>query len=143
MDEGLDTGNIAQQAPLTLPDGISTQEADLLTGKLGGKLLVKTLDQLADGTFKSTPQPAGGSSYPWPLAHDFHIPVSWSAQRAFNFIRGTEEFRQPFVIEIEHEKIVAKTAVTYHPTRKLNQPILQINDETWIQFTPGAVQITL
>ncbi|MFO7679537.1 MAG: formyltransferase family protein, partial [Chloroflexota bacterium] len=35
MDEGLDSGDIALQAPLTLPDGVSGPEADVLSGSLG------------------------------------------------------------------------------------------------------------
>ena len=149
MDEGLDTGDIAQQAPLTLSDGISGPAADTLTGTLGGQLLVNTLNQLADGTLKRSPQPSGGSSHPWPQAVDFHIPVSWSARRAFNFMRGTAEFDQPYVIEMEDDEIVVKTvctesaetAVSYQPDTQLPRPLHQIDGETWIQFSPGALQI--
>ncbi len=101
MDNGLDTGDIAQQARLTLPDGISSPEADALTGTLGGQLLVNTLKQLAKGTLLRTPQTADGSTQPWPQPADFRIPVSWSARRAFNFMRGTAVFGQPYVIELE------------------------------------------
>lgn len=142
MDTGLDTGDIANQAPLTLPDGISGAKADRITGKLGGQLFVKTLTQLAQGTFSPTPQPSGGSTQPWPQAEDFRIPVSWSAQRAFNFMHGTIEFGQPYVIELKEEKVLAKTAVSYQKNTQLDHPVQQIDGKTWVQFSPGAVQIS-
>ena len=37
MDENLDTGDIAEQAPLHLPDGIAGPKADELCAKAGGE----------------------------------------------------------------------------------------------------------
>lgn len=110
MDEGLDSGDIALQAPLTLPDGISGPEADGLSGSLGGKLLVDALHRLASGSLTRTPQPSGGNVQPWPQAADFRIPASWPARRAFNFMRGTAVFGQPFVLELEKGEMVVATA---------------------------------
>lgn len=140
MDAGLDTGDIAQQAPLILPDGISGQEADGLTGTLGSQLLIKTLNQVTDNTFTPIPQPEGGSTQPWPQAADFRIPISWSAQRAFNFMRGTAEFGQPFVIEMEDEEIVVKTAVSFTQGTILSQPA---EGHIHIQFADGVVTASL
>ena len=139
MDTGLDTGNIVQQEPLTLPDGISGQEADVATATLGGHLLVKALNQLTNGTFTSIPQPTGGSNHPWPQPADFRIPVSWSARHAFNFMRGTTEFGQPFVIEMEKGEIKVKTAVSFSQGTILNQPYQTDRDKIQIQFTDGVV----
>jgi len=139
MDTGLDTGNIVQQEPLTLPDGISGQEADVATATLGGHLLVKALNQLTNGTFTSIPQPTGGSNHPWPQPADFRIPVSWSARHAFNFMRGTTEFGQPFVIEMEKGEIKVKTAVSFSQGTILNQPYQTDRDKIQIQFTDGMV----
>jgi methionyl-tRNA formyltransferase len=111
MDAGLDTGDIAAQAPLTLPDGISGLEADEKTAVLGGQLLVETLTRLANGTLTRTTQPPGGSAQPWPQAADFRIPASWSLRRAYNFMRGTAVFGQPFVVEMEDREEMWVTAV--------------------------------
>ncbi|MCZ7671365.1 MAG: hypothetical protein M5U34_31650 [Chloroflexi bacterium] len=110
MDEGLDTGDIAAQAPLTLPTGVSGREADLLTGTLGGQLLVSSLRQLANGSLTRSPQPSGGSAQPWPQAKDFRVPTTWSARRAFNFMRGTAEFGRPYMIEMAAGEIGVEAA---------------------------------
>jgi methionyl-tRNA formyltransferase len=139
MDDSLDTGAIVQQAPFSLPDGISGPEADKLAGTLGGQLLVKTINQLATNTFAPIPQPNGGSTQSWPQAADFRVPVSWSAQRAFNFMRGTAEFGQPFVIELEDREIVVKTAVSYTQNATLNKLYKTLGDTIQIQFADGVV----
>src|SRR5437868_7771728 len=46
MDEGMDTGDILAQAPITVPDGMSYTEIELQCAKLGGELLVYTTRQL-------------------------------------------------------------------------------------------------
>lgn len=139
MDEGLDTGDIAQQAPLTLPTGISGQEADGLTGRLGGQLLVNTLTRLANGTFTPIAQPAGGSFQPWPQAADFRISVSWSARRAFNFMRGTAVFGQPYLLELAEGERVVQTAVSFYQGVQLSQPVVRQDNHIHIQFVDGVL----
>ena len=140
MDDGLDTGDIAQQAPLILPAGISGQEADVLTGRLGGQLLIKTLTQLANDTLTPIFQPAGGSSQPWPQAADFRVPVFWTVRRAFNFMRGTAVFGQPFVVELaDGAEIGVQTAVAFSQNAQLSQLIVRQGNHLHIQFVDGVL----
>lgn len=97
MDAKLDTGDIAGQRPLALPDGIAGAEADALCAAMGGDLLAEVLAQLADGSLQRRPQPAGGSYQPSPTADDFAFDASWDARRAFNFLRGTAEWGLPYI----------------------------------------------
>ncbi len=141
MDDGLDTGDIALQAPLSLPDGISGPAADALAADLGGQLLVEAITQLQAGTLPRRPQGANGRSYPSPQPADFHIPTSWPARRAFNFMRGTASWERPFIIETDSERLAAKTAVAYSAQGQLPRPVTQENGRTHIQFTPGILTI--
>jgi len=167
MDEGLDTGDIAAQAPLTLPTGVSGREADLLTGTLGGQLLVSSLRQLANGSLTRSPQPSGGSAQPWPQAKDFRVPTTWSARRAFNFMRGTAEFGRPYMIEMAAGEIGGEAApstssgtastgsgtastgsvltgsgaMSFTPGSVLSQPCVSEGDTVLVQFADGVVTI--
>lgn len=141
MDDGLDTGDIALQAPLSLPDGISGPAADALAADLGGQLLVEAITQLQAGTLPRRPQGANGRSYPSPQPADFHIPTSWPARRAFNFMRGAANWERPFIIETVSERLAAKTAVAYSAQGQLPRPVTQENGRTHIQFTPGILTI--
>ncbi|MBE2224624.1 MAG: hypothetical protein IAF02_24000, partial [Anaerolineae bacterium] len=80
-----------------------------------------------------------GSHHPWPQTADFRIPASWMARRAYNFMRGTAEFGQPYLIEIGDEEIGVKTAVSYTQNATLNQPYQTSGDTIQIQFVDGVV----
>lgn len=92
MDARLDTGDIAGQGTVALPNGISGGEADALCARAGGDLLAEVLGQLADGSVERRPQPAEGSYQPAPTEADFRLDTSWDVHRVFNFMRGTAEW---------------------------------------------------
>lgn len=141
MDEGLDTGDIALQAPLMLPEGISGPAADGLLADAGGQLLVAALARLQDGTLPQQPQVGHGRSAPSPQPADFHIPTTWSARRAFNFMRGATDWGRPFTILAGDERLVGQTAVTYRPDGQLPRPFVRQGAVTHVQFSPGILTI--
>ena len=139
MDEGLDTGDIAAQAALELPDGISGVEADRLCSTRGGKLMVEVVHSLERGTLARRMQPEGGSTYPAPSAGDFALDTSWPARRAFNFMRGTREWNQPYMVELDGERLSLTMALSYSAEQKLDRAYVRSAREVWIQFTPGVL----
>ena len=100
MDAGLDTGDIAGQRTVALPEGISGREADALCARAGGDLLVQVVGQLADGSAQRRPQPAGGSYQPSPSEDDFRLDTGWDVRRAFNFMRGTAEWGMDYPVKV-------------------------------------------
>jgi methionyl-tRNA formyltransferase len=63
MEEGLDTGPILMQQPLSIgPAATSVGLTDALA-QLGGELIVAALDRLAQGTLMPHPQPLEGVTY--------------------------------------------------------------------------------
>jgi len=100
MDAGLDTGDIAGQRTVALPDGISGGEADASCASAGGDLLAKVLVQLASGQVERHPQPAEGSYQTSPGADDFVLDMGWDVRRAFNFMRGTAEWGMAYSVSV-------------------------------------------
>jgi methionyl-tRNA formyltransferase len=139
MDEGLDTGDIALQASLTFPDGISGAQAEQMCAERGGRLMVEVIKQLVIGNWKRQPQAEGGTYYPAPTPDDFRLDTSWSARRAFNFMRGTAEWARPYPIHIAGKEVVLRTAVSHHPNQTIPQPILWHGRTVSIQFSPGVL----
>lgn len=139
MNTRFDTGNILAQTPITLPDGISGPEADQLMANAGGELIVKLLNQLQEGQLLPVPQSGTGSHFSYPEATDFHIPTSWSAQRAFNFMQGVAEWKRPFTIYTPQKILIAHQAINYNAHTTLNQPFIRQNDTLEIQFSPGVL----
>lgn len=142
MDAGLDSGDIALQAPLPLPEGVGPAVLDRAAGELGGKLLVETLRRLAAGALQRRPQPTGGSYRPAPCAADFVLDTGWSARRAFNFMRGTSDWAQPYPVQAGEEAIQLRQALGYDPGAHLPTPILRTADRVQLQFTPGVLIAT-
>jgi methionyl-tRNA formyltransferase len=139
MDAGLDSGNILSQRPLSLPDGISGPEADRLLAANGGEMLLEGLEQIRAGDGPKWVQPAGGSYQPWPTAEAFTLDRGWSARRAFNFMRGTAEWKQPYALNIGSQTLTLRTAEAFDLDRTLSQPVEERDGRYHIQFTPGVL----
>ena len=139
MDEQFDTGNVARQRPYPLQDGLSYAEIESSLADLGGTLLVEALRALAEGTLQDQPQPSGYSSDPWPQDDDFELELRWSAQRAFNFMCGTENWERPYFVQVGNEKIWLKTAVAWDPAKRLPQEVVRVGQSVQIQFSPGVL----
>jgi len=140
MDEAFDTGDIALQQSLTLPDGISYDEAEQLLAKMGGDLLVEAVRRAADGTLPRQPQPEGFAADPWPREADFALHTHWPVRRVFNFIRGTAVWERPYFVTIDGQSIRLRHAVAYHLGQKLSQPLMPHGRNLAIQFSDGVLQ---
>jgi methionyl-tRNA formyltransferase len=139
MDAGLDSGDIALQQELCLPDGISGPQADALLATHGASLLIEACRRLAAGTLPRTPQQGAGSRYSRPTAEDFYIPTNWSARRAYNFIRGTAEWGTPYRVTGGGIDLTLREALSFDPSASQQQPFRQDGRDCWIQFKPGVL----
>lgn len=140
MDEQLDTGDIVAQAEVDLPDGLSGEEADSTLSQYGAELLLDVLQQLQKGQLVRRPQPPGGSYFPAPQEIDFVIESTWSAQRAFNFMRGTNDWQRAYPIEVAGQRFTLKQALFYSSHEVLDQPYRLWGDQIDIQFSPGVLR---
>jgi len=139
MDADFDTGAIAAQGSLTLPDGVTSAEIDRLCAESGANLLHGVLDQLGRGIHVRLPQPMGGSQQPWPTAADFQLSPQWSAQHAYNFMCGTAEWWQAYRITVDGETLVLRRALGYNPDQRLDRAFIRNQHEAWIRFQPGVL----
>lgn len=139
MDEGLDTGAIAAQAPLDLPDGVAGARAERLCAELGGRMLAEVLGALAAGTLSPRPQPPGGAYEPSPSAADFRLDTRWSARRAFNFMRGTAEWGQPYPVLAGGAELALAEAIAVEPAATIEQPYVRVGGELRVRFAEGIL----
>ena len=114
MDAGADSGPIAAQTPVHLPDGIGYEQAQRLGAEVGAHLLLSVLRASRDGTLALYPQSEeGASAAPVPGPEDFVITPQWSARRAYNFARGVTEWRQPIVFDTGPASFIIREAVGF------------------------------
>ena len=139
MDATLDTGDIAAQADVPLPDGVDGPGADRWLAQVGGRLLVDVLDAIERGEDWRQAQPPGGSYQSWPQAEDFRLDRTWSARRAFNFMRGTAEWGRPYPLTIGDEELLLKHALDLQPQLQLPTPLHRDGQRLHIQFASGVL----
>jgi methionyl-tRNA formyltransferase len=141
MTGELDAGDIVEQGVVAAPEGISGEEMDRRCSELGGALLVRSVRGLAAGTAIKRPQAPHRASYNgWPVAADFEVPVSWTARRAFRFIRGVSDWGTPPVILVNDERFRVRAALSYAEGQFLPVPYVRDGSELRVQFTPGVLR---
>jgi methionyl-tRNA formyltransferase len=143
MDEGLDTGDIAAQTAVPLPDGIAGTDAERLLMLAGLDLLRGVLRDLAAGIVQRRPQPPGGSYFGFPGVEDFTLSTKWPARRAFNFMRGTAERGLPYAVEIAGKTEWLVVADDYKANVELHRPSVRHGRNIIIRFTPGVLYARL
>jgi methionyl-tRNA formyltransferase len=140
MDKQWDSGDIAAQAEVDLPDGFSSAEADRALSQQGAELLVDVLRRLEKDHLTRRAQPAGGAYFPAPQESDFVIDTAWPAQRAFNFMRGTDDWQRPYPVEAGGQRFRLKQALFYSSREILDQPYRLLGEQIDIQFSPGVLR---
>lgn len=100
MDAGVDTGDIATQAPVVVEDGLTWAEIERRCADAGAQLLLDVCNKLEQEKVERIPQ-VGGSYQLSPCVADFSVQTTWTARRAFNFIRGTRAWGIPHTVNID------------------------------------------
>ncbi|HMT21578.1 MAG TPA: formyltransferase family protein [Promineifilum sp.] len=139
LGEELDAGDIAAQAECPLPDGINEGEGEGILMTAGLELLRGVLDDLARGIIRRRPQPPGGSYFGFPRESDFILPTTWSARRAFNFMRGTTGRGQLYPVELSGRVERLALADHYEPDLELDRPSVRHGRHILIRFSPGIL----
>ena len=143
LTEGVDSGDIVTQRRFDWPEGISEVALEQRCAQTGAALLAPAVQALARGeSLPRRPQSEAQASYfPWPSADDFRVPTSWSARRAFNFLRfGLRDW--PLWLEIEGQQLFVERVLGYDPAQTLAQPFEeQADGEMWVRFAAGVLRV--
>lgn len=142
MDEGLDTGDIALQRPLELPEGAGWDEAEARAAALGAGLLGEAVGLLAAGALPRVPQGPGASYRPAPGEADFALDPAWPAARAFRFMRGTAAWGRPYTVALGQTALRLGAALGYDPAAELGAPYALESGLARIQMRPGLLVAT-
>jgi methionyl-tRNA formyltransferase len=143
MDAEFDTGPLADQRLVLLPDGISETDATGLMARAGARLLVEVLDHVAAGEIPYRKQPPGGSYQPYPHERDFVISPAWPARRVYNFMRGAAVWGFPYRLELPGETLLLSDAISWSAHETLKAPLLRQEGQVSVQCTPGVLRAHL
>jgi methionyl-tRNA formyltransferase len=112
MDEGLDTGDVLLQEEVTISDDDNAGTLGIRLAERGASLLVKTIQEIKQGTVTPTPQ-SGIPTYAPPLKkEDGKINWACTAEEIFNFVRGMYPWPCAYcILNKERIKIIRVTAL--------------------------------
>ncbi len=144
MDTGADTGDIAAQQAVELPDGTRYGDAEGSLSRVGARLLVSVLDKVAIGQVQWRPQPpTDAPKAPTPGDDAYIVETTWSAGRTFNFIHGVAEWGHPFTIMTANGVLSVRDASAFDGTQTLPAPLKREGNHLAVQFSPGVVYFEL
>ena len=142
LTPALDDGPIVAQRTRAIGDHDTEDSLGTALGILSGAVLQDFLLQLEQGSVAVHAQDENESSYhPMPSNTDFTVPVHWSAQRAYRFIRGTAARGHMFQIDLGSRRIRVHNAIAYHPQRKMHSELETKDHCLRVRFGDGVVDL--
>ena len=139
MNPRFDAGDIVAQTGVQIPVGISTRALEQSMGEKGARLIH---DILAGSMPEARVQDDRQASYfSWPTDRDFEIETTWSAERAFRFMRGTAHMGRRYSIDIGEQRFSLISASVYRTDQRLGKDFEKCGADMKIQFSPGVLQV--
>jgi methionyl-tRNA formyltransferase len=144
VSQKIDAGNIILQEQIRLRDGMRARAIDAALGELGAALFVEALDLYDKHSIVPKIQDSSKASYfPVPGVIQFELSSQWSARQAFNFMRGTDEWKQTYRISLDNQDFYLVNPIAYSPAGTINEAYQIHNGVITVQFAQGLLQAEL
>lgn len=130
MDEGLDTGDIISLERIAIEDEDDSQSLHDKLAKLGGRLIVKTLDDMKAGEISKIPQDDSLSTYASMLSKDIGK-INWnsSGDNIVNLVRGLKPWPSAYIIYKGLNVKVHKVKKIEKFSKEDNGMVVKVSDE--------------
>ena len=144
LESGIDAGDIVAQSVMPLPVGARFSEANASLARIGASLVVDMLCTMQAGfEVPRTFQDEALASYqPFPRERDFRFDTHFSAERAFCFMRGTEEWGVPYEVDAGDVVLRLERALAYHDDARMAVPYVADGSALRIRFSDGVLEAT-
>ena len=141
LEEDVDAGDIVGQRIMPLPIGARFSEVNGKLAEMGAELVVELLGNLRAeiGVPRTAQDDAVASYQPFPKEKDFRFDTHFTAERAFRFMRGTQEWGVPFEVDVGDEVLVLDRALEYHDDARMAVPFEIDEDRVRIRFSEGVL----
>ncbi len=142
IEQGVDAGDIVAQSVMPLPIGARFSEINASLAETGAALVVELLHKLRVGiAVPRTVQDETLASYqPFPKEKDFRFDTHFTAERAFRFMRGTQEWGVPFEVDAGEEVLLLEQALDYHDDARMAVPFEFDGERVCIRFSEGVLE---
>ncbi len=142
VEEDLDAGDIVAQSVMPLPAGARFSEVNARLAETGAALVMDMLQRMSAGiAVPRTVQDEVLASYqPFPKEKDFRFDTHFTAERAFRFMRGTQEWGVPFEVDAGDAVLALERALDYHDDARITVPFEIDGDHLRIRFSEGVLE---
>ncbi len=142
VERDLDAGDIVAQSVMPLSVGARFSEVNAKLAEMGAALIVDMLHRMGAGIVvpRTAQDEVFASRQPFPKEKDFHFDTQFTAERAFRFMRGTQEWCVPFEVDAGHAVLALERALDYHDDARMNVPFEIDGDHVRIRFSEGVLE---
>ncbi len=110
----LDAGPVVSSADIAVLPGAGAGDVQARLVRKGASLLVEALPAIEAGALRESAQDETRASwFGWPDDDAFRVPTSWTAERAFHFMRGVREWGRAFTVEARHETLEVERVLDF------------------------------
>ena len=142
VEEGIDAGDIVAQSAVPLWAGARFSEVNAKLAETGAALMVDTAQRMGAGiAIPRTVQDEALASYqPFPKESDFRFDTHFTAERAFRFMRGTQEWGVPFEVDAGDVVLSLDRALDYYDNARMAVPFEIDGELVRVRFSEGILE---
>jgi len=142
VEEQVDAGDIVAQSVMPLLVGARFSEVNARLAEMGAALMVDLLQRLSAGVAvpRTVQEEVLASYQPFPAEKDFRFDTHFTAERAFRFMRGTQEWGMPFEVDVGDAVLALECALNYHDDARMAVPFEIDGDQVRIRFSDGVLE---
>ena len=140
MSAQLDAGDIISQTTVTMPNGVTMQQAGVLLAEAGSRLIIQALSRHGQVDWTGLAQQADGASYQrFPTETDYVVSTGWPAKRLFNFICATRRQGVAYPCAVDKRIFNLVEAISFQETGEAR--LIVRGDELTLPCSPGFVRV--
>ncbi len=138
----VDAGPVLEIDEMPVAAGVSASEVNAALARRGATLLVRAVRRFGSGAPRESAQDETRATwFGWPDESAFRIPTTWTAERAFRFMRGVAEWGRPFSIEAGDETLRAESALDFEAQGGQQDRVRREGRVATIGFASGTLRV--
>jgi methionyl-tRNA formyltransferase len=142
VEQDIDAGEIVAQSVMPLSAGARFSDVNATLAEMGAGLMVELLHRMSAGILvpRTVQDEVLASRQPFPKEKDFRFDTHFTAERAFRFMRGTQEWGVPFEVDAGDAVLILERALDYHDDARMTTPFEIDGNHVRIRFSEGVLE---